>query len=107
MPKIQYNFQINYKWIQGFLFEGSPQFTGFVNSYGLLDLQINKTINLFEAKISSPLFPKTPLTQAKTRKIPVMIKLGASNILDNQISQAYGGPKVGRLSYLALLFEFN
>ncbi|MEM8909114.1 MAG: TonB-dependent receptor, partial [Bacteroidota bacterium] len=37
-------FSINYKWIQGFLFEGSPQFTGFVEDYSLLDAQVNTTI---------------------------------------------------------------
>ncbi|OUV57900.1 MAG: hypothetical protein CBC73_00050, partial [Flavobacteriales bacterium TMED113] len=81
-----FNFQVNYKWIEGFLFEGSPQFTGFVNSYGLLDLQMNKSISL-------------------TNDIPLTIKLGSSNILNNQVYQAYGGPRIGRLSYLALLFE--
>ena len=81
-----FNFQINYKWIEGFLFEGSPQFTGFVNSYGLLDLQMNKSIDI-------------------TNEIPLTIKLGSSNILNNQVYQAYGGPRIGRLSYLALLFE--
>ena len=35
-------FNINYKWIEGFIFEGSPQFTGEVPTYSLLDLQINK-----------------------------------------------------------------
>jgi iron complex outermembrane receptor protein len=29
-------FNVNYKWIQGFLFEGSPQFTGLVPTYLLL-----------------------------------------------------------------------
>ncbi len=82
-----FNFQINYKWIDGFLFEGSPQFTGYVESYGLLDFQMNKDINI--------------------KNIPIMVKLGASNVLNNEVYQAYGGPKVGRLSYLALLFEFN
>ena len=31
----QLGFNINYKWIEGFLFEGSPQFTGFVPTYDL------------------------------------------------------------------------
>ena len=33
------NFSINYKWIEGFLFEGSPQFTGFIDTYNLVDAQ--------------------------------------------------------------------
>ena len=28
---------VNYKWVEGFLFEGSPQFTGSIPSYGLVD----------------------------------------------------------------------
>ena len=40
-----------------------------------------------------------------TKEIPLTIKLGSSNILNNQVYQAYGGPRIGRLSYLALLFE--
>ena len=35
---------MNYKWIEGFIFEGSPQFTGYVPTYGLLDIQVNKKI---------------------------------------------------------------
>ena len=39
-----FGFSVNYKWIQGFVFEGSPQFTGLVPTYSLLDLQINKQV---------------------------------------------------------------
>jgi iron complex outermembrane receptor protein len=80
-----WGFNVNYKWIEGFLFEGSPQFTGFVPSYTLLDGQINYNI------------PKLNTT----------IKLGATNILDNQVFQAYGGPRVGRLAYISLLYEWK
>ena len=83
-----FNFQINYKWIDGFIFEGSPQFTGYIDSYGLLDMQVNKKISII-------------------KNIPLTIKCGSSNILNNQVYQAYGGPKVGRLSYLSLLFVLN
>ena len=42
--KIKYiGFNINYKWIEGFLFEGSPQFTGQIPTYDLLNAQINFT----------------------------------------------------------------
>jgi iron complex outermembrane receptor protein len=36
-------FNVNYKWIQGFIFEGSPQFTGLVPTYDLVDAQVNYT----------------------------------------------------------------
>lgn len=80
-----FGFNINYKWIEGFLFEGSPQFTGLIPTYDLLDAQINYD---FE-------------------KINTNLKIGASNILDNQQFQTYGGPRIGRLAYVALTYEFN
>ena len=78
-------FSINYKWIQGFLYEGSPQFTGSIPTYSLLDLQVNK------------FFEKANLT----------LKIGASNILNNQVLQVYGGPFVGRMIYTSLSFDFK
>ncbi|MEN0005397.1 MAG: TonB-dependent receptor [Bacteroidota bacterium] len=80
-----WGFNINYKWIEGFLFEGSPQFTGFVPTYDLVDAQINYNI------------PKWNTT----------VKLGATNLLDNQAFQAYGGPRVGRLAYISFLYEWK
>jgi len=74
-------FNINYKWIEGFIFEGSPQFTGQVPTYGLLDLQITKSLS----KLS--------------------VKLGGSNILNNKVLQVYGGPYIGRMAYISLLLE--
>jgi len=79
------SFNTNYKWVQGFIFEGSPQFTGEIPSYGLLDFQVTKQIS----------------------KLDLAIKLGASNILNNEIIQVYGGPYIGRMAYLSLLFDFN
>jgi len=37
----RFGFGVNYKWIQGFLFSGSPQFSGFIDSYDMVDAQIN------------------------------------------------------------------
>ena len=79
----QVGFNVNYKWVEGFLFEGSPQFTGNIPSYTLLDVQVNK------------FFPKLKST----------LKIGASNVLDNRQFQAYGGPRVGRLAYFSILTE--
>lgn len=78
-----YGFSINYKWVEGFQYEGSPQFTGFVPTYSLLDAQISKSI------------PKLKST----------VKLGASNLLDNQHYEVYGGPYIGRMLYCSLLIE--
>lgn len=79
------SFNLNYKWIQGFNYEGSPQFTGYVPSYGLLDFQLTKNL----------------------QKQNLSIKLGASNILNNKALQVYGGPFVGRMMYLSLLFDLK
>ena len=79
-----FGFNINYKWIEGVLFEGSAQFTGLVPSYDLLDAQINY----------------------KFDQLNTTLKVGASNLLDNQQFQAYGGPRIGRLAYVSLLYEF-
>ncbi|GAB5558028.1 MAG: TonB-dependent receptor [Schleiferiaceae bacterium] len=78
-------FNVTYKWVQGFLFEGSPQFTGFIDDYGLLDAQVSYSwVDYYTT-----------------------LKVGASNLLNNQVFQVYGGPTVGRLTYVSLLFELN
>lgn len=78
-------FNINYKWVEGFLFEGSPQFTGSIPTYDLLDAQVN---------IRIPSIYST-------------FKLGASNILNNQVFQTYGGPRIGRMSYFSVVFDIG
>jgi outer membrane receptor protein involved in Fe transport len=76
-------FNITYKWIEGFLFEGSPQFTGSIPTYDLLDAQINW----------------------KADKLGLTLKLGASNALNKKQFQTYGGPRIGRLAYISILYE--
>lgn len=97
-------YAVNYKWIQGFTFEGSPQFTGAIPTYDMMDAQIS----------------------VEVPKIDCTFKLGGSNILGlrpffdkdyanfsdkldraftNQNLQVYGGPLVGRMLYLSILFE--
>jgi len=78
-------FNVTYKYIEGFIFEGSPQFTGLVPTYALLDFQVN-----YEFK-----------------RIDTTLKIGASNVLDNLHFETVGGPLVGRLAYAKLTYEFN
>lgn len=80
-----FGFNFNFKWVQGFTFEGSPQFTGYVPTYWLFDGQVNK----------------------KVEKIHTTFKVGASNILNRQTMQVYGGPYVGRMVYFSALFELD
>ncbi len=97
-------YSVNYKWIENFIFEGSPQFTGPIDTYDMVDAQIN---------IEVP-------------KIDCTFKLGASNLLGirpffdedlgdfndrasrafkNLNLQVYGGPLVGRMIYFSVLYE--
>ena len=79
-----WGFNINYKWIEGFTFEGSPQFTGAIPTYDQLDAQVNCLI------------PKWNTT----------LKLGASNLLNKERFQTYGGPRIGRMAYFSILYDF-
>ena len=83
--KNTWGFNVNYKWIKGFTFEGSPQFTGLIPDYDLLDAQVNCTI----------------------KRLNTTVKLGAANLLNNKQFQTYGGPRIGRMAYLSLLYDFR
>jgi len=78
-------FNISYKWVEGFLFEGSPQFTGFIDAYGLLDAQVNYN---WKAK-------------------NITFKLGSSNLLNNLHLETYGGPQIGRFGYFSILYDWK
>lgn len=78
-----FGFSVNYKWVQGFVFEGAPQFTGAIPSYGLVDAQVSYAVP----------------------RIKSTFKLGASNILNNKVFMVYGGPRVGRLGYFSILVD--
>ncbi|MFT5167471.1 MAG: iron complex outermembrane receptor protein, partial [Saprospiraceae bacterium] len=57
--------------------------TGLIPTYDMLDAQVNY----------------------KFKKIDSTLKIGASNILDKQRFQTYGGPRIGRLAYVSLTYE--
>ena len=76
-----FSFNINYKWIDGFQYEGSPQFTGYIESYDLIDAQVNYKV--FDDKL--------------------VFKLGSSNLLNKKHFQLIGGPLIGRLYYFSIL----
>ncbi|MDP4687248.1 MAG: TonB-dependent receptor, partial [Salibacteraceae bacterium] len=81
----RWGYSINYRWVQGFTFEGSPQFTGEIDSYGMLNAQVNYSVSKWHSTV----------------------KIGASNVLDNRVYQVYGGPQIGRLAYISLVFDWN
>lgn len=96
---------MNWKYVEGYTFEGSPQFTGPISSYDMVDAQMS--VN----------FPKQHLT----------LKLGASNLfgvlplwdnavpgsdrldhaLNNDVYLVYGGPRIGRLAYAQISYELS
>jgi hypothetical protein len=78
-------FSTNYKWVQSFVFEGSPQFTGIVPSYGMLDAQFSKYVP----------------------KIKTNFKLGCQNLLNNKAFTVYGGPRIGRIVYFTTTVELD
>lgn len=78
-----FGFNVTYKWIQGFQFQGSPQFTGSIPTYSLLDAQVN-----YEVK-----------------QIYTTFKLGGSNLVSKKNYQAYGGPAIGRMIYASILVD--
>jgi outer membrane receptor protein involved in Fe transport len=80
-----FGFNANFKWVQGFEFAGSPQFTGQVPTYYLVDAQVNKYV----------------------KKLHATFKIGGSNLLNRQQLQVFGGPYVGRLMYFQLLLELD
>ena len=82
--KNSWGFGVNYRWVQQFVFEGSPQFTGGIPQYDLVDAQINLYID----------------------QINTTFKVGGSNLLSNQHIETYGGPQVGRLAYVSILYDF-
>jgi outer membrane receptor protein involved in Fe transport len=99
-----FGFSLNYKWIQGFLFEGSPQFTGLVPTYDMFDMQVSYRIPsnhvTFKAGVSN-LFGIQPFFEdgdAGQR---------FENAFNNANAQVYGGPRVGRMAYFSVFFQWN
>lgn len=94
-----FGFGINYKWVEGFTFEGSPQFTGFVPRYDMIDAQVNYSIDKYHCTIKiggSNLLGILPAFRGEWE-----------SVIDNRNFQVYGGPYIGRLAYISLLFELH
>jgi iron complex outermembrane recepter protein len=97
-------FNITYKWIQGFIFEGSPQFTGKIPTYDMVDAQwsvtlpkINTTFKFGASNIFgfAPLFRETEAGQSKLKAM-----------FNNAQYQTYGGPRIGRMAYVSAIYNF-
>jgi iron complex outermembrane receptor protein len=80
-----FGFNVNWHYQSAFDWYGTFNGTrpGRVDAYSLVDLQVNKKL------------PKANAT----------IKIGASNLFNNQISQAYGSPIIGGIYYVGIIFD--
>jgi len=78
-------FNANYKWVQGFNFEGSPQFSGYVPTYWVIDVMFAKEIPKWNGSF----------------------KIGASNVTNNMNLQVYGGPRIGRMAYISYTLDLK
>jgi outer membrane receptor protein involved in Fe transport len=93
-----FGFGMNYKWIEGFVFEGSPQFTGAVPTYDMLDIQINYQVPSLKTTFklgASNLLGLMPLFDAENENTQ-------RTVFNNLNYQVYGGPFVGRLIYFSI-----
>lgn len=79
-----WGYAVNYKWVDEYFWEGSPQFTGPVPGFMVVDAQVNYTL----------------------KKSGINFKLGCSNLLNNLHIEAYGGPLIGRMAFAAIQYEW-
>ncbi|MCU0385640.1 MAG: TonB-dependent receptor [Flavihumibacter sp.] len=80
-----YGFQLSWHWQDAFDWYGTfnGMRPGRIKAYSLVDLQFNK----------------------KLPKINGLIKIGGSNILNNQIYQSFGSPQIGAIYYVSFTFD--
>ncbi len=80
-----FGFNTSWHWQSAFDWYGTFNGTrpGRINAYSLVDLQVNK----------------------KLPRAGAMLKLGASNLLNNHIYQSYGSPAIGGIYYIAITFD--
>ncbi len=97
-------FNITYKWIEGFVFEGSPQFSGGIPTYDMVDAQWNCTFDRQHLTLKfgatnifgfSPLFRESADGESKF-----------NSMFKNNQFQSYGGPRIGRMAYVSLVYDF-
>ena len=80
-----WGFNTNFRWIEGYTFESSPQFSGEIPPQIHLNANISKNI------------PKWNMT----------LKISCSNLLDRRQNGLYGGPKVGRFIFGSINYSLN
>lgn len=99
------SYGLNWKYVEGYTFEGSPQFTGPIPSYDMVDAQVSVALPKQHLTVklgASDLFGLLPLWDTE---IPSGDRLDRA--LNNDVYLVYGGPRIGRLAYLQLAYEFK
>lgn len=97
-------YAVNYKWIQNFEFEGSPQFTGAIPTYDMVDAQINIFVPKIDCTFKlggSNIFGIRPLFDEELATFNDKLDRSFNNLN----LQVYGGPLVGRMLYFSVLYE--
>ncbi|MBK7343514.1 MAG: TonB-dependent receptor [Saprospiraceae bacterium] len=103
--RFKMGYSVNYKWVESFLFEGSPQFTGQIPTYDMVDVQWNVRHTKWGTTLkigASNLFGFTPLNESNPEG-----KSALARMFDNKNFQTYGGPRIGRLAYISFLYELD
>lgn len=98
-------FGINWKYVEGFTFTGSPQFTGPIPSYDMIDAQVNVKFPAQHLTVKvggSNLFGLVPFFDPHVEGSE-----RAERAFDNRVRMVYGGPYVGRLAYVQLIYELD
>ncbi|MBK9421192.1 MAG: TonB-dependent receptor [Flavobacteriales bacterium] len=99
----RFGYGVNWKFVEGFTFEGSPQFTGPIPSYDMVDAQINVKFskpNITLKLGASNLFGFLPLWD---KQVPDGERIDRA--LNNDVYLVYGGPRIGRLAYLQISYD--
>ncbi len=101
----RFGYGVNWKYVEGYSFEGSPQFSGPIPSYDMVDAQINVSFpkDHLTLKIGgSNLFGLVPFFD---KTIPSNDRLNSA--LNNDVYLVYGGPRIGRLAYVQITYELD
>ena len=99
------SYGLNWKYVEGYTFEGSPQFTGPIPSYDMVDAQVSVTLPKQHLSVklgASNLFGLLPLWD---KAVPSGDRLDRS--WNNDVYLVYGGPQIGRLAYLQIAYEIS
>lgn len=102
-PNLGYG--INWKFVEAYTFTGSPQFSGPIPSYDMVDAQVNVRFPAHRLTVklgASNLFGLVPLFD---KNVPDGDRFDRA--VNNNVLMVYGGPYIGRLAYLQLIYELD